>query len=69
MIEENNDNQDWKRYAFQVSSELLGGIIVGIVIGYSIDHFFDSKPWGLISFMFLGGIAGIYNVCKKLLKK
>ena len=62
-------NSDWKKNAFQISSELLGGLIVGIVIGYVIDYYFESKPWGLITFMMLGGISGIYTICKKLLKK
>jgi len=62
------DDHSWKKYAFQLSSELLAGLLVGMIIGYTIDYFFNTKPWGLISLMFLGGIAGIYNVCRNLLK-
>lgn len=47
---------------FRIGVEMFSGVIVGTAIGYLLDAFFDSKPWMLILFMFLGGGAGILNV-------
>ncbi len=47
-----------------IMSDLLGGIIAGAAIGFLIQQFFDTKPFVLGIFIFLGGIAGILNVYK-----
>ncbi len=47
---------------FRVGSELLSGVLVGTAIGYFLDTLFDTKPWLMVVFLFLGGAAGILNV-------
>jgi ATP synthase protein I len=39
-------------------------VIVGTIIGFILDSWFDTKPWLIIVFFFLGSVAGIYNVIK-----
>ena len=50
--------------ALRVSVELVAAVAVGVAIGWLIDAWLDSGPWGLIGFVFLGGIAGMLNVYK-----
>ena len=50
--------------ALQLSSEFVGGVIAGALIGWVFDHFLGSKPWGLILFTLLGFVAGVMNVMR-----
>ena len=50
--------------AMRVSVELVAAVAVGVAIGWLIDAGLDTGPWGLIVFVFLGGIAGMLNVYK-----
>lgn len=49
---------------FQLSSELVGGVVVGAVIGWSLDHWLGIAPWGMIVFLLVGFIAGVVNVMR-----
>ena len=37
---------------------------VGTIIGFILDNWFDTKPWFIITFFFIGVIAGILNVVR-----
>lgn len=50
------------KIGFRIGTELLSGVLVGGAIGFLLDNFFNTKPWLLILFLFLGGIAGFLNV-------
>jgi ATP synthase protein I len=46
------------RMGNRVLAELLGGIAGGLFIGWVIDHFAGTSPWGLLVMLFLGiGVA------------
>lgn len=49
---------------FQMSVELISGVLVGAAIGYFIDLVFNFAPWGLAAFTILGGAAGFLNIYK-----
>jgi ATP synthase protein I len=49
---------------FRLSSELIAGVLVGAVIGWSIDRWLSSSPWGLMIFLLLGFAAGVLNVMR-----
>lgn len=49
---------------FQISAELIAGVLVGAGIGYLIDSIFNTRPWGLTIFLIFGGLAGILNIYK-----
>lgn len=51
-------------YAVKMSSEFIAGIIVGAVIGWLIDKFAGTSPWGLIIFLLLGFCAGVLNILR-----
>ena len=51
-------------YAVKMSSEFIAGIIVGAAIGWLIDKFAGTSPWGLIIFLLLGFCAGVLNILR-----
>ena len=50
--------------AFRLSSEFIAGVVVGAGIGYLVDKFFNTSPWGLIVFLLLGFAAAVLNVMR-----
>ncbi len=48
--------------AFKMSTELVSAVLVGTIIGFILDTWFDTKPWLIIIFFFIGVVAGITNV-------
>jgi len=50
--------------AFKLGTELVAAVAVGTIIGFILDSWFDTKPWLIIIFFFLGAAAGILNVIK-----
>ena len=49
---------------FQLSSELIAGVVVGALLGWAFDHWLSTSPWGLIVFVLLGFTAGVLNVIR-----
>jgi len=50
--------------AFKLSTELVAAVAVGTIIGFILDNWFDTKPWLILIFFFVGVTAGIMNVIK-----
>ena len=50
--------------AFKLSTELVAAVAVATIIGFILDEWFDSKPWLILIFFFVGVIAGISNVIR-----
>lgn len=48
--------------AMRIGAELISALVVGTGIGWFLDRWLDTKPWFMITFIFLGGAAGILNV-------
>jgi len=48
----------------RVLSYLLGGILGGAVVGWVIDQFAGTSPWGLLVMLFLGIIVAFRNVIR-----
>ncbi|WP_028878851.1 AtpZ/AtpI family protein [Terasakiella pusilla] len=49
--------------ALRCGADLVSGLAVGVGIGYALDTYvFDTKPWLMVLFFFLGAAAGIMNV-------
>jgi len=49
---------------FRLSSELVGGVLLGAAIGWALDRVLGISPWGLIVFLLLGFVAGVMNVMR-----
>lgn len=50
--------------ALKISSEFIGGVLVGAGIGYLLDSFAGTAPWGMIVFLMLGFAAGVLNILR-----
>ena len=50
--------------AFKMSTELVAAVLVGSIIGFIFDSWFGTKPWLILTFFFVGVIAGILNVIR-----
>jgi len=50
--------------AFKLGTELVAAVAVGTIIGFILDSWFDTKPWLIIIFFFLGAAAGMLNVTR-----
>ena len=50
--------------AFKLGTELVAAVAVGTIIGFILDSWFDTKPWLIIIFFFLGAAAGMLNVVR-----
>ena len=59
-----SENSSFMGSAFKLGTELVSTVAVGTIIGFILDNWFDTKPWLMIFFFFLGSVAGILNVIK-----
>ena len=50
------------RLGNRVLADLIGGIAGGALIGWVIDHFAGTAPWGLMIFLLLGIIVAFRNI-------
>jgi ATP synthase protein I len=48
----------------RVLAELLGGLIGGALIGWVIDRFAGTSPWGLLVMLFLGTVVAFRNIIR-----
>ena len=67
-----NDNQGSNAAslgkALKISTELVAAVVVGSIIGFLLDGWFDTKPLLTICFFFMGVAAGILNVFRSAKK-
>jgi ATP synthase protein I len=49
---------------FRLSTELVAGVLVGAALGWALDHWLGTSPWGMILFLLLGFAAGVLNVMR-----
>ena len=61
---ENEKRGSFMGNAFKLGTELVAAVTVGTIIGFILDSWFDTKPWLIIIFFFLGTAAGILNVIR-----
>ena len=64
----NDDQKSSFGKAFQLSTELVSAVLVATIIGFILDNWFDTKPWLIIIFFFIGVAAGIINVIRSAKK-
>ena len=64
VLLENEKKGSFIGSAFKLGTELVAAVAVGTIIGFILDSWFDTKPWLIIIFFFLGTAAGILNVIR-----
>lgn len=47
-------------------ADFLATVIAGGIVGYLVDRFAGTMPWGLIAFIILGFIAGVVKANKAM---
>ena len=50
--------------AWRLSSELVAGVAVGAVLGWVLDWWLSTSPWGMIVLLLLGFAAGVMNLLR-----
>src|SRR5690606_6293815 len=50
--------------ALRLASEFIAGVIVGAVLGWLLDWWVGTSPFGLIVFLLLGFGAGVRNILR-----
>jgi ATP synthase protein I len=50
--------------AMRMGGEFVAAIVVGSAIGFAIDHFAPTAPWGLTIGVIFGFVAGVTNVVR-----
>ena len=64
LNEDVNNKGSFMGSAFKLGTELVAAVAVGTIIGFILDSWFDTKPWLIIIFFFLGAAAGLLNVIR-----
>ena len=64
VLSESEKKGSFMGSAFKLGTELVAAVTVGTIIGFILDSWFDTKPWLIIIFFFLGTAAGILNVIR-----
>ena len=47
-VEKENPQTSNIGQAFKLSTELVAAVLVGTIIGFILDNWFDTKPWLII---------------------
>ena len=64
IVSESEKRGSFMGNAFKLGTELVAAVAVGTIIGFILDSWFDTKPWLIIIFFFLGAAAGMLNVIR-----
>ena len=64
LDDDNEKRGSFMGNAFKLGTELVAAVAVGTIIGFILDTLFDTKPWLIIIFFFLGAAAGMLNVIR-----
>ena len=64
VLSDNEKRGSFMGSAFKLGTELVAAVAVGTIIGFILDTWFDTKPWLIIIFFFLGAAAGMLNVIR-----
>jgi ATP synthase protein I len=52
----------------QAGVELVAGVVVGGLMGYGLDRWFETWPLWFIVFFFLGAAAGMLNAYRHIMR-
>jgi ATP synthase protein I len=68
-MSENSGFRQGMQVAFRLGTELTVATVIGGLLGYALDSFFGTKPWGMVIGILLGSAAGclaVYRVAMTL---
>lgn len=50
--------------AMRLSADFIAGVVVGAGLGWALDKWLGTTPWGMIVLLLLGFCAGVLNVMR-----
>ncbi len=53
--------------AMRIGVELVAALLVGVGIGWGLDHLLGTGPWLLVVFFLLGSAAGMMNIYRVMM--
>lgn len=62
--EGNGEGQRDYRMGNRVLAELIGGLLGGGVIGWTLDYFLGTSPWLLLALLTLGVVSAFRNIIR-----
>lgn len=62
--EGNGDGDRNYRMGNRVLAELIGGLLGGGVIGWTLDYFLGTSPWLLLALLTLGVVSAFRNIIR-----
>ena len=62
--EGNGENGRNYRLGNRVLAELIGGLLGGGVIGWTLDYFLGTSPWLLLALLTLGVVSAFRNIIR-----
>ncbi|HSX56337.1 MAG TPA: AtpZ/AtpI family protein [Sphingomonas sp.] len=62
--EGNREGQRDYRMGNRVLAELIGGLLGGGVIGWTLDYFLGTSPWLLLALLTLGVVSAFRNIIR-----
>lgn len=65
-VEQSKSGNSELGQGLKLGAEFVSGILVGAGLGYVIDGWLGSSPFGLIVFLLLGFAAGVMNVLRSI---
>lgn len=66
QAEQSNSSKMELGQGLKLGAEFVSGILVGAGLGFVIDGWLGSSPFGLIIFLLLGFAAGVMNVLRSI---
>ena len=63
-LDDNEKRGSFMGTAFKLGTEFVAAVAVGTIIGFILDTWFDTKPWLILIFFFLGSAAGMLSIVK-----
>lgn len=61
---EGPSGKDGYRLGNRVLAELIGGMVGGAVIGWTLDYFLGTSPWLLLVLLALGIVSAFRNIIR-----
>jgi len=52
--------------AYRVLVDMIAGLLVGGFLGYWLDRWLGLAPWGLVTFLIVGFVAGANNAWRAI---
>jgi len=55
-------------FAFRLGTELVVTTLLGALMGYAVDYYFKTKPWGILIGLIFGAAAGCLTVYRTAMR-